>query len=219
RAQLLRALGVETARRVAPVLDATEGLVVLAEFLTPAETAHLDPSRVTAIVTEHGSETSHASILARSLGIPAVVAIPDLPAKVAAGERLLVDGDNGFVFHEPDAATIAEYAKRREAARAAELRVADELQRRREAGPLVPGVQLLANVGLPSELGLSRELGADGIGLLRTELFFLQQSTWPTRREQVAFYRRSFRAVPPGGPIVVRLLDAGGDKELPYVSA
>jgi phosphotransferase system enzyme I (PtsP) len=225
RDQLLAALGsgerpglaaTGANQRAAGSAGSGAGVVVLAQFLTPAETAHLDPTHVVAIVTEHGSETSHASILARSLGIPAVVAIPELTATVAAGDRLLVDGDNGYVFRDPDPATEAEYAKRSEAAREAERTVETELAARSEQGPLVSGVQLLANVGLPSELGSARERGAQGIGLLRTEFFFLQQTSWPSVADQVAFYRRAFKAAP-AGPIVVRLLDAGGDKELPYV--
>lgn len=229
RANLLRALGLgpgedEDARggiraasqRLKAQGAKGEGIVVLAEMLTPAETAHLDPTHVVAVVTEHGSETSHASILARSLGIPAVVAIPELIATVAAGERLLVDGDNGFVFRDPDAQIEGEYRKRSEAAKEAELTIERELERRAPAGPTVKGVLLLANVGLPAELGAAKARGAQGIGLLRTEFFFLQQRAWPKVAEQVAFYRRAFKQAP-AGPIVVRLLDAGGDKELPYM--
>lgn len=215
RGQLLRALGVagEDAR-----LEVEDGVVLVAEYLTPAETAHLDPSRIVAIVTQHGSETSHASILARSLGIPAVVAVPELIATVAAGDRLLVDGDNGFVFHDPEPRIEAEYARRGEAVRAAARTVAAELEARRAAGPRVAGVEVLANVGLPHDLAAAREQGATGIGLFRTEFFFLQQDAWPTVAEQVAFYRRAFTSAPKG-PIVVRLLDAGGDKTLPYAPA
>lgn len=219
RGNLLRALGVAGPRPGSQRLRAQSSkdpIVVLAEMLTPAETAHLDPTHVVAIVTEHGSETSHASILARSLGIPAVVAIPELIATVAAGEKLLVDGDNGVVFRDPDPTIESEYRKRSEAAKEAEHVIARELEKRRERGPSVAGVQLLANVGLPAELGSAKAMGANGIGLLRTEFFFLQQRSWPTVKEQVSFYRRAFKQAPPG-PIVVRLLDAGGDKELPYM--
>ncbi len=225
RSNLLRALGLGEPRAPSQRLLAqganaagATGVVVLAEMLTPAETAHLDPTHVVAIVTEHGSETSHASILARSLGIPAVVAIPELVATVAAGERLLVDGDNGFVFRDPDATVEGEYRKRSEAAKEAEYVIERELEKRAPSGPTVQGVQLLANVGLPAELGAAKARGANGIGLLRTEFFFLQQSSWPTVKEQVSFYRRAFKQAP-AGPIVVRLLDAGGDKELPYMEA
>lgn len=220
RAQLLRALGVGDAQRTEStesgrLPNAREGVVIVAEYLTPAETAHLDPTRVVAIVTQHGSETSHASILAKSLGIPAVVAIPEVTVTVAAGDRLLVDGDNGFVFHDPEPSIVAEYGKRREAARAAAHEVVAALERLRAKGPRVAGVDVYANVGLPHDVGSAREYGAAGIGLLRTEFFFLQQDAWPTVKEQVAFYRRVFAAAPKG-PIVVRLLDAGGDKTLPY---
>ena len=227
RGNLLRALGIapreddtrmglRTASQRMKLGGPKTPIVVLAEMLTPAETAHLDPTHVVAIVTEHGSATSHASILARSLGIPAVVAIPGLIATVAAGEKLLVDGDNGFVFRDPDPTIEGEYRKRSEAAKEAEHTIERELEKRLSDGPTVRGVQLLANVGLPAELGAAKARGASGIGLLRTEFFFLQQRTWPSVKEQVAFYRRAFKQAPQG-PIVVRLLDAGGDKELPYM--
>lgn len=214
-ALLLRGLGVGDG----PAPAGGEGAgVVVADFLTPAQTAHLDPARVAAVVTEHGSATSHASILARSLGIPAVVGVAGLTGSVARGDPLLVDGDHGFVFVAPQPALEAEYAKRREAARAAEARIVRELEARAERGPLVAGVELQANVGFPLELQAAVREGAAGVGLLRTEFFFLQHADWPTSAEQVAFYRRAFAAAPPG-PVVVRLLDAGGDKELPYMEA
>jgi len=219
RANLLRALGVAgSGSQRLRAAASKEPVVLLAEMLTPAETAHLDPSHIVAIVTEHGSETSHASILARSLGIPAVVAIPGLITTVASGEKILVDGDNGFVFRDPDPTIEGEYKKRSEAAKEAELTIERELEKRAPSGPLVTGVSLLANVGLPAELGAARTKGAQGIGLLRTEFFFLQQRAWPPVKEQVSFYRRAFKQAP-AGPIVVRLLDAGGDKELPYMEA
>jgi phosphotransferase system enzyme I (PtsP) len=213
RRALLEALGVAGEREVVPT--GAGQIVLVADVLTPAETAHLDPARVAAIVTAHGSETSHASILARSLGIPAVVGVADLLTTVAPGDRVLVDGDNGFVFHEPEPTIEAEYQKRREVAKSAERAVEAELAARLPKGPTIPEVELLANVGLPAEIAAARERGADGIGLLRTEFFYMQQDAWPTVAEQVAFYRRALQQGPKG-PVVLRLLDAGGDKALPY---
>jgi len=120
------------------------------------------------------------------------------------------------VFVEPEPSLAAEYTRRVEAARAVGERVLRELEARRAEGPRVAGVAVLANAGFPIELRAAREFGADGIGLLRTEFYFLSQSAWPTLDEQVAVYRRALRAAPPG-PVVVRLLDAGGDKALPYM--
>lgn len=214
RRALLEALGVAAGREALPPAGSGQ-IVLVADVLTPAETAHLDPARVAAIVTAHGSETSHASILARSLGIPAVVGVADLLSTVAPGDRVLVDGDNGFVFHEPEPTIEAEYQKRREVARSAERAIEAELAARLARGPTIPGVALLANVGLPAEIAAARERGADGIGLLRTEFFYMQQDAWPTVAEQVAFYRRALQQGPKG-PVVLRLLDAGGDKALPY---
>jgi phosphotransferase system, enzyme I, PtsP len=210
RTHLLQALGIQ-----AQSAANAEG-VVIARFLTPAQTANLDPSRVTAIVTEHGSETSHASLVARSMGIPAVVGVPSLMAQVRPGGRLLVDGDNGFVFLAPHASLESEYVQRTAAARVASERIEAEYEARRAAGPLILDVEILANVGLPGELEAAVTRGASGIGLFRTEFYFLVQTDWPGVDQQEAYYREVFRGAPPG-PIVVRLLDAGGDKVLPYM--
>ena len=213
RGQLLMALGVAGGGMTLPT---GEPAVLVASVLTPAQTARLDPSRVVAIVTEHGSLTSHASILARSLGIPSVVGVPGLLRQVGPGERLLVDGENGFVFVDPAPDVENEYAARARAAREAAARLQGELEARRGRGPLIPGVRLFANAGLPGELRAAGESGADGVGLLRTELHFLQHSTWPDEATQVGWYREAVREAPRGGPVVFRLLDTGGDKLLPY---
>lgn len=213
RAQLLAALGVQAAGSAAPT---GEAVVLVADALTPAQTARLDPARVVAIVTEHGSVTSHASILARSLGIPAVVGVPGLVRQVGAGERLLVDGENGVVFVDPSPEVEGEYQARVQAAREAARRLKAELATRKDRGPLIPDVRLFANAGLPGELRAASEHGAEGVGLLRTELFYLQHPSWPDQATQAAWYREVVRDAPRGGPIVFRLLDTGGDKTLPY---
>ena len=213
RAQLLGALGVQAAGSPAP---SGEALVLVADVLTPAQTARLDPARVVAIVTEHGSVTSHASILARSLGIPAVVGVPGLVRQVGPGERVLVDGENGFVFVDPAPEVEGEYQARAQAASEAARRLRAELATRRDRGPSIPDVRLFANAGLPGELRAASEHGADGVGLLRTELFYLQHPSWPDQATQVGWYREVVREAPAGGPVVFRLLDTGGDKALPY---
>jgi len=201
-------LGVERAARV------PRGVVV-AEELSPGETAKLDPEEVDGIVTAAGSPTTHAALLARALGIPAVVAVGPGALLLEEGREVVVDGTTGRVETTPDATRIAEVRERRAAAgRAREaLRVA-------AAGPAVTRdgtvIQVGANVGLPAEASRAAHEGADGVGLLRSEFLFLDRDRAPDEDEQVAAYTAVCEALG-GRPVVLRTLDVGGDKPLPYI--
>ncbi|GAA4705474.1 phosphoenolpyruvate--protein phosphotransferase [Phytohabitans rumicis] len=181
--------------------------VLVARDLAPADTATLPADRVLALVTEEGGPTSHTAILARALGIPAVVACPGVTA-IADGTRVGVDGGTGEVVIEPEDADLFA-APRRDRPATVDYR-----------GHLADGtaVALLANVGEPADAGRARSLGAAGVGLLRTEFLFGDRLTPPTLDEQVAAYAEVFAAFP-GGRVVVRTLDAGSDKPLPYLTA
>ncbi|GAA3813181.1 phosphoenolpyruvate--protein phosphotransferase [Cellulomonas soli] len=182
--------------------------VLLAEDLAPALTATLDPASVLAIVTIGGGPTSHTAILARSRGIPAVVAAHGAEGVVTAGTVLLVDGAAGTVTIEPDEAQVA--AARSRAARA---RTFDGTGRTSDG----VHVDLLANVGDPSEAAAAAASGAQGVGLFRTEFGFLGRTEAPGVDEQVAMYRQVLAAFA-GRKVVVRTLDAGADKPLPFVT-
>ncbi|GAA2657561.1 phosphoenolpyruvate--protein phosphotransferase [Paractinoplanes durhamensis] len=178
--------------------------VLAARDLAPADTAELDPEQVVALVTEIGGPTSHTAILARALGLPAVVACPGV-LDIADGTQVLVDGDTGRV-----ATGVA--AVPRTPARAAT-----------PAGPTGPGrtadghpVKLLANIGSAANVAGADEAGAEGVGLFRTELLFLDRSTEPGPDEQAAAYRAVFTAMA-GRTVVIRTLDAGADKPLPFL--
>ncbi|RMG08879.1 MAG: GAF domain-containing protein [Planctomycetota bacterium] len=212
RTHLLSALGLGEDE----ALRAARGVLV-APALTPAEVARLDPDAVVAVVTEQGGETSHASLLARSLGIPAVVGVEGICARVAAGDRLLVDGDAGVVFLRPDPAVAREALRRDRSRRDREERVRTELATL-PPGSGLAGVEVLATAGLPGELAAARAAGADGVGLVRTEFYYVLQPDWPSVEEQEAAYRAALDAAP-AGPVVFRLLDAGGDKPLPFLPA
>lgn len=211
RMQILTGLGVDLGVEVA----GEEPVVVMAEFLTPAQTASLDRSLVAGIVTEHGSETSHASILARSRGIPAVVAVPDLLSRVRRGDLLLVDGVNGFVFVNPDPDTIRHYEERRLAEEAAAEKIREELARVGGGRPARDGFRLSVNLDLPAQVAPARRVGATSVGLLRTEFFYMRQRNWPTEEKLEGYFRRIFHAFR-DGEVTVRLLDLGGEKNLPY---
>ncbi|MFC7324543.1 phosphoenolpyruvate--protein phosphotransferase [Halorubrum rutilum] len=184
-----------------------EGTVLLAERLTPSDTAALDPGAVAGIATVEGGRTSHAAIIARSLAIPAVVGVGEALESVADGETVLVDGEAGEVVVDPDGA-------RREAAREAGP---DAIRGRVETADGRP-VEVAANVGGEAELGPAAERGADGVGLFRTEFLFVDRESPPTEDEQYEAVAAALSAFDdPDDRVVVRTLDVGGDKPVPYL--
>jgi phosphoenolpyruvate-protein phosphotransferase (PTS system enzyme I) len=195
------------------VPDPGHPFVLVARDLAPADTAALDRQTVLAFVTEEGGPTSHTAILARALGVPAVVGCAGATA-LADGTRVLVDGGSGEVVADPAEAAAAT-ALRQAAARRAAL----------AGAPTGPGatadgrpVQLLANVGGPAEVPAALAAGAEGVGLFRTEFLFLDRTQPPTVQEQEAAYRRVLDAFPAGAKVVIRTLDAGADKPLAFLS-
>ena len=189
------------------------GSIVAARNLTAAETASLDPARVAGFVTVEGGRSDHVAVIARSLGIPAVVGVAGLLDVVEDGRTVIVDGDNGTVVHDPDEPTLAVFESR-----------IDQDRLRREASSRYRGartrfgaavVEVVANVGVTGDLTRAVEEQAEGIGLLRTEFLFLDRQNPPTADEQYEIYAEaaaSFRH-----PVVIRTLDVGGDKPLPYL--
>lgn len=186
--------------------------VLVADDLAPADTALLDPAQVLALVTEQGGPTSHTAILAKILGLPAVVGCADAAA-LTDGRLVLVDGAAGTVVADPDPDAVAEATARDE--------------RRRRSAALVSGpgrtadghaVKLLVNLGALAELPAAAEADSEGVGLFRTEFLYLDRAQAPTAEEQTLAYRKVFEAFA-GRRVVVRTLDAGADKPLPFVTA
>lgn len=193
----------------------TARAVVVARELTPSQTARLPREHLAALVCEAGSPTSHAAILARALGIPSVVGVAGVLGAVAAGVPLAVDGGRGEVVVDPDDAQRAD-VERRTVAAGERL---DRLARLRDLpGRTADGrhVELAANVSDPDGLEAARAAGAEGSGLVRTELLFMDGSRPPTVEEQEAHYRRVLRAFE-GQRVVVRTLDVGADKPVAWL--
>src|ERR671913_200745 len=184
---------------------------VVALDLAPADTATLDADRVKAIITEEGGPTSHTAILAKSLGIPAVVTCHGATA-IAEGETVLVDGTEGSVAVAPDEATVAE-ALDAEQRKLAALKAVSGPGRTSDGQP----VQLLVNIAGDKDLEPAAAADSEGVGLFRTEFLFLDRPNAPTLEEQQAVYQRVFDAFP-GRKVVVRTLDAGADKPLEFVT-
>jgi phosphotransferase system enzyme I (PtsI) len=193
------------------VPDPGHPYVLVAVDLAPADTATLNAGIVLAIVTEQGGPTSHTAILAKSLGIPAVVACPEA-AGLADGESVLVDGVEGAVTVTPDDALIRRALAAQEARRTA-LAAATGPGRTADGHP----VQLLVNIGGDKDLPGAAATDAEGVGLFRTEFLFLDRPEAPALDEQRAVYRRVFEAFA-GRKVVVRTLDAGADKPLQFVT-
>lgn len=188
------------------VPDRDEPFVLVAGDLAPADTAALAGGRCVALVTEHGGPTSHTAIIARALGLPAVVGV-DAAAAIPAGATVLVDGDRGLVEIEPPAQRIDD------ARRSAVVVPFDGAGRLADGAP----VPLRANVGSASDAEAAASAGAQGIGLFRTEFCFLDRTDAPSVDEQVAAYRGVLAAFP-ASTVVVRTLDAGSDKPLPFAT-
>lgn len=189
--------------------------IALAEDLPPSVTAEIPDGLLLGIALERGSAVSHAAILARGLGIPAVVAIPGLLAALGGTATVALDGGVGRVVLDPSAAeraSLAAAADERRRAIAAAATLAGEPGRTRD-GHNVP---LLANIGRPEDAQRALQAGAEGVGLFRTEFLFVGRSDAPSEDEQAEAYRAVLRAFG-ARPVVVRLLDIGGDKPVPYL--
>ena len=205
-----RAVAVCLGQPMPGIPDPGYPFVLAARDLAPADTAGLDPASVLALVTEAGGPTSHTAIVARSLGLPAVVRCEGV-LTLHDGVMVAVDGATGQVEVDPDSATVRERREREIGRRAAIARSAGP-------GRTADGhaVALLANIGSAGDLTGEGGAGAEGVGLFRTELLYLDRATAPTLAEQVVTYTEVFAAAA-GRRMVIRTLDAGADKPLPFV--
>ncbi len=192
------------------VLD--QPAVIVADDLTPADTAALDLNFAKALVVEKGGPTSHTAIVARGLGIPAVVGCTGV-MNLAEGSKVLVDGRDGSVIANPNPGEIDARQTREDALRARAAAV-------QGPGRLSDGtpITLMANAGNSADAVAAAKVGAEGIGLFRTELLFLDRDGEPTVDEQVELYKSVFEAMA-GHKVILRTLDAGSDKPVPFINA
>ncbi len=188
------------------------GEIVVADDLTPADTVMLKHNRVRAFVTSLGGPISHTAILARSLGIPAIVSAHSATRYVRPGEELIVDGKRGMLIIAPDRNIVAEYRRRTRDI----LRLRRELNRLRTSRALTRDghrVALLANIELPADVRAAAQAGAEGIGLYRTEFLFMNRPEPPGEEEQYRAYVKVIKSLP-GKPVTIRTLDLGADKQV-----
>ena len=193
-----------------------DNAIIVAHDLSPSQTATLDRSKVVGFCTAAGGPTAHTAILARSMGLPAVVGVgAALLEHVTDGVTLALDGSHGQIIVAPDATTTAAYAVRQQQAHT-ERHAAWSAAQRPALTRDGARVEVVANLGAAADVSVALAAGADGVGLLRTEFLFQERVTPPTEEEQFAIYRRVAEQLE-GRPLIVRTLDIGGDKPAPYL--
>jgi phosphotransferase system enzyme I (PtsI) len=195
--------------------DLEENSIVVAHDLTPSDTAQLDKSKVVAFLTNIGGRTSHSAIMARTLEIPAIVGLNDITTSVVNGDKVIVDGSEGLVIINPNEATIEEYqAKQAEFEKEKErLKSLINVKTITKAGKRI---EVCGNIGKAEDVNQVLENGGEGIGLFRTEFLYMDRNEMPTEEEQFNSYK--YVAEKMGEkPVVIRTLDIGGDKVLPYL--
>lgn len=200
---------------VAAPITLDESVILIAHDLTPSDTAALDPDTILGFVTAVGGPTSHSAIIARSLGIPAVVAAGELVLNVADGTPCILDGFHGQLYLKPSEADVL--AARRTQRQLQGQQAAANLTRF-ETAVTTDGhrLEIAANVNRAGDVPKAIDAGAEGVGLMRTEFLFLERETLPTEEEQFEAYRAMVQALN-GRSLIIRTLDIGGDKELPYL--
>ena len=190
-------------------------VIIVAADLTPSDTAQLNRQYVKAFVTDIGGRTSHSAIMARSLEIPAIVGTKEVTSTAKDGDIIIVDGLTGDVFLNPSEEVIAEYRAKAEAF-AAQQAEWEKLKDSKTYTKDGHQVELAANIGTPKDLEGVVNNGAEGVGLYRTEFLYMDSHEMPTEEDQFEAYKAVLEGMN-GKPIVVRTMDIGGDKELPYL--
>ena len=195
-------------------VDYPDATVLVAEELTASTLGEIPRDKLVGIISMRGSANSHTAILARAMGIPAVVGVEDLPLKRLPDQRLVVDGYNGRIYVNPHADLLTRFEGLLAEDEALFEELAPLAHRPAETadGTVIP---LWVNTGVAADVQRAREFGAEGVGLYRTEVSFLLRDRFPSEEEQRQLYREQLEAFHPA-PVTMRTLDIGGDKALPY---
>jgi phosphotransferase system enzyme I (PtsI) len=193
-----------------------EEVVILAEDLTPSDTAQLNRQFVKGFATDIGGRTSHSAIMSRSMEIPAVVGTKTITEKVENGVLVIIDGLDGKVIIDPTDDEVAEYEEKQKKYQQQKEEWAKLVNEKTLSSDNVQ-VELAANIGTPADIKGVLENGAEGVGLYRTEFLYMGRDQLPTEDEQFNAYKEVLEKME-GKPVVIRTLDIGGDKELPYLN-
>lgn len=193
-----------------------EHSIIIAHDLTPSDTAQLDKKKVIGFITEVGSKTSHSAIMARSMGIPAILGVSEVCKQLKNGTKIIMDGDTGNIYPNPDDPLLTDYSKKivlyNESIKA--LSIYKDITLEYTSGrPLT----VAGNIGSPDDLDLLIEQGAQGVGLFRTEFLFMGRNSMPSEDEQYNVYKQVAETMSDAN-VVIRTLDIGGDKVIPYIT-
>ena len=195
-------------------LDSDEPVIIAADDLAPSETVQLDKDKVLSFVTAHGSENSHTAILARTMGIPALIGTGIDLNETVDGKLGIVDGTNGVVYVDPDAELLEEMKKKQQEEQE-KKRLLQTLKGKENITLDGQKVMLYANVGNIKDLGIALQNDAGGIGLFRSEFIYLGQDHYPTEEEQFQIYKTVAETMA-GRRVIIRTLDIGADKQCDY---
>ncbi|EPY6471434.1 phosphoenolpyruvate--protein phosphotransferase [Clostridium sporogenes] len=195
--------------------DLDKDTIIVAQDLTPSDTAQLDKDKVIAFLTNIGGRTSHSAIMARTLEIPAIVGMKDITESVNNDDIVIVDGIEGIVIINPDKETIEKYEESKEffLKEKEELKKLINVETVTKAGKRV---EVCGNIGKPQDVHQVLENGGEGVGLFRTEFLYMDRDNMPSEDEQFESYKYAVEKME-GKPVVIRTLDIGGDKKLPYL--
>ncbi len=196
-------------------IDFSQPAILVAADLSPSDTAQLDPTKILGICITSGSPTSHSAIIARSLGIPAVVGVPPQVLDLTDGTLLALDGETGQVWIEPDAdvqSSLEAKRSQQDITRQAALQIAHQPGMSRDG----KHISIFANISSVKDTNVAINFGAEGVGLFRTEFLYLDRTTPPSETEQLEVYQ-AIAQILENRPLIIRTLDVGGDKPLPYL--
>lgn len=210
--RLLRVLlGIETA----DLMAINQESILIAEDLTPSDTAEMNKRMVVGIVTDLGGRTSHTSIIARTLGIPAIAGIKNADEVINHGDLMIIDGDTGNIIVNPSQEELAKYRKKQEEINKFRAKM-QEMIGKETVSKDGHKVELAGNIGSVEDLEQVLKNDGEGVGLFRTEFLYMDNDRLPTEEEQFVVYKEVAEKLE-GKPLVIRTLDVGGDKEIPYL--
>ena len=190
--------------------------ILIAKDLTPSMTAGLDPEKVAGIITQFGGTTSHSAILARALEIPAILSVAEILDKVSDKDLICMNGESGELYINPSQEIIEDF-KKKQIEQIEFKKVLETYKGKESVSKDGRKVEIAANIGKPGDVKKVLEYDADGIGLFRTEFLFMDRDSIPSEEEQFEAYKKVAVAME-DKPVIIRTLDIGGDKEIPYMN-
>ncbi|MCI2062075.1 MAG: phosphoenolpyruvate--protein phosphotransferase [Eubacteriaceae bacterium] len=197
-------------------IDLSEEVIIVADDLTPSTLSALNRKYIKAIVSGTGGQTSHIAIMANCMGIPAVAGLSEEIDKISNHDIVIVNGKNGYVYIDPDEATKEEHLKAKKIEEAEAEKQKAFIGKKAITKDGEREVEVCANIAFLNECDMAKEVGAEGVGLYRTEFLYMDNNTWPTENQQFECYKKVAEAMAPWA-VIIRTMDIGGDKALPYM--